>query len=180
MSTSRLTGSLLQLGLTLRSGCCCCTTTTTTTWQVPSLAPGQVLPAFDLSRRGHLVRIDGYAFTAGKVRPDVAQRMAASATNDIRQALKNPATSFGSHASAAAAGAPIKPTANSDAQLPGNGAIVSSSSRAEEAVPSVVLDIQTIQEPPERAVGDGGGIVLIATTSTGCLIGELLPSHSRR
>jgi RNA 3'-terminal phosphate cyclase (ATP) len=32
-----------------------------------------------------------------------------------------------------------------------------------------VLDIQAVQE--DRAVGDGGSIVLVAETSTGCLLG---------
>jgi hypothetical protein len=38
-------------------------------------------------------------------------------------------------------------------------------------VPQPVVDVQALHEPPEGAFGDGGGIVLVATTSTGCLLG---------
>eukprot|EP00878_Enallax_costatus_P014324 GHUV01014983.1.p1 GENE.GHUV01014983.1~~GHUV01014983.1.p1 ORF type:complete len:195 (+),score=41.47 GHUV01014983.1:283-867(+) len=84
--------------------------------------------------------------------------MAQSAINDIRQALRNPATIFGSSSSSP------NPAAG---QLAAAAAAPDSSS-----ICSAVIDIPTIVEPPERAFGDGGGIVLVAQTSTGCLLGS--------
>jgi len=38
-------------------------------------------------------------------------------------------------------------------------------------VKSIQIDVRNTHEPPERAVGDGCGILLFAKTTTGCTIG---------
>jgi hypothetical protein len=48
---------------------------------------------------------------------------------------------------------------------------VSGEPGAADAASQPVADIQAVREAPDHAVGDGGGIVLVATTSTGCLLG---------
>lgn len=166
---------------------------------VPALTPGTPLPAWQLTERGHLVRITGLAVTAGKLRPDIAQRMATAAQQHLKEALKDPAVLFGAaHSSlsnhaglpgssaAVAATGPSGSNAAVTAAAGSNGVAIAAaascavgmahttpagSSRSPSSIPSVIVDIDAEQVPPERATGDGGSIVLIAETSTGCLFG---------
>lgn len=88
----------------------------------------------------------------------MGRRIAQSATNDLRQALKSPSAVFGQGSiPAAAAGQP-----------PAAAAQAADTS----SVCSVVIDIQHNHETPETSFGDGGGIVLVAQTSEGCLLGS--------
>jgi RNA 3'-terminal phosphate cyclase len=186
---------------------------------VPALTPGTPLPAWQLTERGHLVRITGLAVTAGKLRPDIAQRMATAAKQHLKAALKDSAVLFGAAharpssgagpscsspataatgaagskgavaaaagciaavataagfnaAAAAADGSNAAPAAAAGSGAAGMAhSTPPGSSRSLSSIPSVVVDIEAVQEPPERATGDGGSIVLIAETSTGCLFG---------
>lgn len=144
---------------------------------VPALPPDTPLPAWNLTNRGHLVRIRGWAVVAGKLRAEIAQRMASSATQALRAALDDPAVLFGaagaSSSSRRGSGDLMQAAGGSTAQQQQRGpaATNSDSSVPPSILPSVVLDIVAQHEPPERAVGDGGSIVLVAETSTGCLLG---------
>ncbi len=53
---------------------------------VPSLPVGATLPALDLTDRGEVSRISIYAFSAGRVVPAVAERLAAAAEKGGRPA----------------------------------------------------------------------------------------------
>uniref|UniRef100_A0A383VKH4 Uncharacterized protein n=1 Tax=Tetradesmus obliquus TaxID=3088 RepID=A0A383VKH4_TETOB len=138
--------------------------------QVPSLPPGQTLPAWDLSKRGHLLGINGIAFTAGRLKPETGSRIAEAAADCIRQALQEQQqqTVWGAAAAAAASQteAPAAPAAAAAA-----AAAAKSGPPQVEAVPQPAVGIQVVRETPETACGDGGGIVLVAATSTGCLLG---------
>ncbi|KAF8065648.1 hypothetical protein HT031_003249 [Scenedesmus sp. PABB004] len=114
-------------------------------------ARGAALPAFDLTRRGRLVRVDGWAFAAGRVGADAARAMARAAADDVRAALGDPAVLWGGGAAAA------------------TGAGCSSAGGGKVA--AVELDVRAVHEPPGAAVGDGGGVVLVASTDNGVLLG---------
>lgn len=155
--------------------------------QVPSLPPNQPLPPWHLTDRGYLTRIDGMAYTAGKLKPETGSRMAKAAADCLRRALQEQQQQtvwgVGSADAAAAAAAPAgwEPTAASAAHGHGGQDSKAAAAAAAEVswqprdatagVPYPVVNIQVTHEPPERAFGDGGGIVLVATTSTGCLLG---------
>lgn len=164
---------------------------------VPALPHGTALPAFDVTQRGHLVSIRGYAVTAGKLRADVCQRMATAATRDLKAAFKDPAVLFGAvhsnssgqtaaeeqqqqqhssmaavpAAAAAADGQVYNLPSSQEQQHTGARSSCDDSSSIPHTPSSVVVDIQAVCLPPEQAVGDGGSLVLVAETSTGCLLG---------
>ncbi|KAF6251744.1 RNA 3'-terminal phosphate cyclase [Scenedesmus sp. NREL 46B-D3] len=144
--------------------------------QVPSLPAGQALPAWERISRGRLLRIDGTAFTAGQLKPEVGSRMARAAADCVRQALmdRKQETVWGAAAAlptAAAAAAAVPSTGpNAAAAAAGGGAAAAGAGQPLAGVPAVV-DVQAVHEPPDHAFGDGGGIMLVATTSTGCLFG---------
>jgi RNA 3'-terminal phosphate cyclase (ATP) len=134
---------------------------------VPPLPPGTALPAWQLSERGTLVKIRGWAVTAGKVQPDVGRRMAAAVRQQLADVLRDPAVVFGPAGSASGGGS----KGGSSSPTPLKRHKVSKDSKQQQSMLDVVLDIQAIHEPPERAVGDGGSLVLVAETSAGCLFG---------
>lgn len=138
---------------------------------VPALPPNTPLPCWDLTQRGHLVSITGYAVTAGKLRPDIAQRMASTAKRELQAALQDPAVLFGPEMQAP--GGSQGPDSSSTAADSSSKVAdaPAGASRSPSSIPSVVIDIQPIHEPADRAVGNGGSILLVAQTSTGCLFG---------
>jgi hypothetical protein len=158
--------------------------------QVPSSPPGHCLPAWDLSSRGQLLRIDGTAYTAGKLTPAVGSRMARAAADSIHAALMQaqqetvwgrPALAAGlAAAETVAASAGPRPdgerTAAAVAESRADRAAAAAQSAESAAVIQPVIDIRAVHEPPEHACGDGGGIMLVATTSTGCLLGACTTS----
>jgi RNA 3'-terminal phosphate cyclase (ATP) len=137
---------------------------------VPTLPPNTPLPSWELTQRGHLVSITGYVVTAGKLRPDVGQRMATAAKHGLQAALKDPTVLFGPQLQVPSSS---RDASSSSTATASNGVVVkqAGSSRDPSSIPSVVVDIQAVQETPERAVGNGGSILLVAETSTGCLFG---------
>jgi len=141
---------------------------------VPALSQNTPLPAWDITQRGYLIRITGYAVTAGKLRPDIGQRMANSASHSLRAVLKDEEVLFG--------GGSTQPSSSGVCGTSGTADAAASNAQQQrtstpgsqlsaDSIPSVVVDVQVIHEPQERAVGDGGSIVLVAETSTGCLLG---------
>jgi RNA 3'-terminal phosphate cyclase (ATP) len=137
---------------------------------VPALPSNTPLPCWELTERGHLVSITGYAVTAGKLRPDIAQRMATAAKHGLQPALKDPAVLFGPQLQASSS-SKADTSSSTAAASSDTAAEQAGSSRSPSSIPSVVVDIQAVQEPLDRAVGNGGSILLVAETSTGCLFG---------
>lgn len=121
---------------------------------VPALPPGARLPCWDLTQRGVLVRVDCHAFTAGRVRPQVGSRMADAAADALRQAVADPAVLLGGPAAAVAGAA----AGGQQVGVP-------------PAAAAVEVARHVVHEPGERAVGDGAGLLLVAATSSGCLLG---------
>ncbi|KAG2496516.1 hypothetical protein HYH03_005340 [Edaphochlamys debaryana] len=100
---------------------------------LPALPPGARLPPISLTDRGKITQVTIHAFSAGRLPPHVAQRMAAAAEAALRRGLRR--------VGAAAGGV------------------------------TVPIAVEAVVEPPERAFGDGCGILLFADTDTGCRLG---------
>jgi RNA 3'-terminal phosphate cyclase len=113
-----------------------------------------------------LVKITGFVVTAGKLRTDIGQRMATSAKQNLKDCLHDPEVLFGA-ANAAPSSSSVPPS--SDAEAPGIGSSLQQHQHSN--IPKVALNINAVQESADRAFGDGGSIVLVAETSTGCLFG---------
>jgi RNA 3'-terminal phosphate cyclase len=118
-----------------------------------------------------LVKISGYVVTAGKLRPDIGQRMATSAKQNLKECLQDPGVLFGAaHADFTSSSGPAGSNADAAAAA-GSLQQQPHINRDPGSIPTVVLDINAAQESTDRAFGDGGSIVLVAETSTGCLFG---------
>lgn len=138
----------------------------------PALPAGTPLPAWQLQDRGYLVKITGYVVTAGKLRPDVGQRMATSAKQNLKDCLQDPLVLFGAaHAVPSSSAAPSGIDGDATGVCRSLQQQQQHSNRDPGSISTVVLDISAVQESTDRALGDGGSIVLVAETSTGCLFG---------
>ncbi|KAI3436287.1 hypothetical protein D9Q98_002340 [Chlorella vulgaris] len=98
---------------------------------VQPLQPGAHLPAIDMTERGAITSIAIRAFSAGKIAPAVAQRLAAAAHKEIQANMQ----------------------------------------RCGLLSAEVPVSLEVVHEPAERAFGDGCGLLVTATSSTGCLLG---------
>ena len=135
-----------------------------------------------------VTRIRAHAFSAGRVPQSDAQRMAAAAAEELQESLggaQGPVLvagpSIGTLASpaqtSAVAAAEAVPTASEGSKqaasprpsahgCPGDGSSSSSSSSS-----GVLIEQALVREGDSTAVGDGGGLLLVAESDTGCLWG---------
>jgi hypothetical protein len=86
------------------------------------------------------------------MRPDIGQRMAAAVRRALAPVLQDKDVVFGAHQQHATT-------------------TTTTSGSSSSSSPGVTFDLQVVHEPPERAVAEGGSVVLVAETSTGCLLG---------
>ena len=161
---------------------------------VQRLPAGGCLPAIDLTERGEITGIGIRAFTAGKLLPAIGERLAAAALKGKKGMGAQSACACLLAAVAWVACAALGQRAAAGQHQHGPNcpctcccpwrfprrcffflllAAAEVKARLGRCGVSrqVPLSVEAVHEPPERAFGDGCGILLTAHTSTGCIFG---------
>jgi len=125
-----------------------------------ALPAGESLPALDVTDRGRLKEVRVMAFSAGRVQHSDAQRMATAAVQVLQEALRGPKGGALVRGPAAAAG--VVDDGGGDRGVDGGDSING------EGV-AVVQGV--VREGEATAMGDGGGLLLVAESDTGRLWG---------
>ena len=128
------------------------------------------------------MHVEVHAYSAGRISQDIAQTMAATAKRVLRKGWAA-AEAAGQAAAAALAGADISITSSSSSASD-TGTTPDTAAAARTATqPSggETMEIQMLvkYESPATAVGDGGGLLLLAVMDTGARLGWARPLEKK-